>query len=108
MLKKPGDFVNQVLRSFRKNLSELDDIRKYFSHKLSTPVFSVLGEQSQNSVDRKMQGDSEIDTQQLLLKSNQLVGEVNDIIKSKPIIKSAVFPNTIHYENLYPCFFRSK
>lgn len=75
-----------VLFVVRKNLSELDDIRKYFNHKLSTPVFSVLGEQNQNSVDREVHRDSEMDTQQLLLKSNQLVGEVNDIIKSKPII----------------------
>lgn len=36
---------------------------------------------------------SETDTQQLLLKSNQLVGEVNEIIKSRSYIKPAVFPS---------------
>ncbi|XP_053363285.1 C2 domain-containing protein 3 isoform X2 [Clarias gariepinus] len=66
-----------LFSALRKNLSELDDIRKYFSHKLSAPVFSVLEERSQNSVDKKVSNDSEKDTQQLLLKSNQLVGEVN-------------------------------
>ncbi|MCJ8739880.1 hypothetical protein PDJAM_G00052460 [Pangasius djambal] len=71
-----------LFSALRKNLSELDDIRKYFSHKLSTPVFSVLSEQNQNSVYREVHRDSEIDTQQLLLKSNQLAGEVNDIIKN--------------------------
>ncbi|KAK3561028.1 hypothetical protein QTP86_025710 [Hemibagrus guttatus] len=78
-----GDPSSSALFSaLRKNLSELDDIRKYFSRKLSTPVFSVLGEQSQNSVDKEPHRDSEPDTQQLLLKSNQLVGEVNEIIKN--------------------------
>lgn len=88
-------FVNHVLWfvMVRKNLSELDDIRNYFSHKLSSPVFSVRREQNQNSVEREVHRDSEIDTQQLLLKSNQLVGEVNDIIKSKPIIEANVFPS---------------
>lgn len=92
----------------RKNLSELDDIRKYFSHKLSTPVFSVLGEQNQTSVHRQ----SDLDTQQLLQKSNLLVGEVNDIIKSKPIFKADVFSNTVaigrHYQNIQSCFYRCK
>lgn len=77
----------------RKNLSELDEIRTYFSHKLSAPVFSVPGEQKQNTVDREVHRDSDLDTQQLLQKSNQLVGEVNDIIKSKPIIKADVSSN---------------
>ncbi|KAG7322193.1 hypothetical protein KOW79_015051 [Hemibagrus wyckioides] len=75
-----GDPSSSALFSaLRKNLSELDDIRKYFSRKLSTPVFSVLG---QNSVDKEPHRGSEPDTQQLLLKSNQLVGEVNEIIKN--------------------------
>lgn len=93
-------FFSQVLWPFRKNLSELDDIRKYFSHKLSAPVFSVLEERSQNSVDKKVSNDSEKDTQQLLLKSNQLVGEVNGKNKSKPVISAAVcsnrFAKTMH------------
>ncbi|KAI5611166.1 C2 domain-containing protein 3, partial [Silurus asotus] len=74
-----------LFSALRKNLSELDDIRMYFSCKLSTPVFSVLGEQSQKAVNREVHKDTEIDTQQLLLKSNQLVGEVNNIIKKSSI-----------------------
>lgn len=91
--------LNQVLWSFRKNLSELDDIRKYFSCKLSTPVFFVLGEQNQNSVGREVHRDSEMDTKELLLKSNQLVGEVNDVIKSKPVRSSPpmLLSKIIHY-----------
>ncbi|XP_060744293.1 C2 domain-containing protein 3 isoform X1 [Tachysurus vachellii] len=78
-----GDPSSSALFSaLRKNLSELDDIRKYFSRKLSTPVFSALGELNQNPVDKEPHRDSETDTQQLLLKSNQLVGEVNEIIKN--------------------------
>ncbi|KAF5908226.1 C2 domain-containing protein 3, partial [Clarias magur] len=73
---------SSLFSALRRNLSELDDIRKYFSHKLSAPVFSVLGERSQNSVDKEVPKDSEKDAQQLLLKSNQLVGEVSGIIKN--------------------------
>ncbi|XP_026138444.1 C2 domain-containing protein 3-like [Carassius auratus] len=64
----------------RKNLSELDDIQRYFSRKLSTPAFPKLNEPRGTSrLDEHR--DSESDTTQLLLKSSQLVGEVNNIIK---------------------------
>ncbi|XP_030633912.1 C2 domain-containing protein 3 [Chanos chanos] len=69
-----------LFSALRKNLSELDDIQRYFSRKLSTPTFPVLGEQGQVSRLGEHR-DSESDTAQLLLKSNQLVGEVNNIIK---------------------------
>ncbi|XP_066518568.1 C2 domain-containing protein 3 isoform X2 [Hoplias malabaricus] len=69
-----------LFSALRKNLSELDNIQKYFSHKLSTPVFSGLSEQGQGSKQEEHR-DSQSDTAQLLLKSNQLVGEVNSIIK---------------------------
>ncbi|XP_062872691.1 C2 domain-containing protein 3 isoform X1 [Trichomycterus rosablanca] len=68
-----------LFSALRKNLSELDDIQKYFSRKLSTPAFSVLTEQSQNSR-QDVHKDSEADTTELLLKSNQLVEEVNGMI----------------------------
>ncbi|XP_073673794.1 C2 domain-containing protein 3 [Garra rufa] len=69
-----------LFSALRKNLSELDDIQKYFSRKLSTPAFPKLSElrgTSRQDVHR----DSETDTTQLLLKSSHLVGEVNNIIK---------------------------
>ncbi|KAL7831615.1 hypothetical protein AOLI_G00291630 [Acnodon oligacanthus] len=69
-----------LFSALRKNLSELDDIQKYFSRKLSTPVFSGLGEQGQGSR-QEAHRDSETGTAHLLLKSNQLVGEVNNIIR---------------------------
>uniref|UniRef100_A0A8C2JS16 C2 domain containing 3 centriole elongation regulator n=1 Tax=Cyprinus carpio TaxID=7962 RepID=A0A8C2JS16_CYPCA len=67
---------------FRKNLSELDDIQRYFSRKLSTPSFPKLSElRGTSRLDEHR--DSETDTTQLLLKSSQLVGEVNNIIKGE-------------------------
>ncbi|XP_059370695.1 C2 domain-containing protein 3 [Carassius carassius] len=64
----------------RKNLSELDDIQRYFSRKLSTPAFPKLSElRGTSRLDEHR--DSESDTTQLLMKSSQLVGEVNNIIK---------------------------
>jgi len=66
----------------RKNLSELDDIQRYFSRKLSTPTFPKLSELRGTSRQEEHR-DSETDTTQLLLKSSQLVGEVNDIIKGE-------------------------
>ncbi|XP_037402613.1 C2 domain-containing protein 3 isoform X3 [Pygocentrus nattereri] len=69
-----------LFSALRKNLSELDDIQKYFSRKLSTPVFSGLGEQGRGS-GQEAHRDSETGSAHLLLKSNQLVGEVNKIIR---------------------------
>ncbi|KAI4887265.1 hypothetical protein NFI96_021660 [Prochilodus magdalenae] len=69
-----------LFSALRKNLSELDDIQKYFSRKLSTPVFSGLGEQGRGHRQGEFR-NSETDTAHLLLKSNQLVGEVNNIIR---------------------------
>ncbi|XP_036392215.1 C2 domain-containing protein 3 isoform X1 [Megalops cyprinoides] len=67
--------------ALRKNLSELDDIQRYFSRKLSTPTFPSLSEQVRPSPQEE-HGDSEMDTTQLLLKSNRLVGEVNSLISN--------------------------
>ncbi|XP_072546756.1 C2 domain-containing protein 3 isoform X2 [Salminus brasiliensis] len=69
-----------LFSALRKNLSELDDIQKYFSRKLATPVFSGLCEQGRD-LRQEQHKDSETDTAQLLLKSNKLVGEVNNVIK---------------------------
>ncbi|KAG9348505.1 hypothetical protein JZ751_002241 [Albula glossodonta] len=68
-----------LFSALRKNLSELDDIQRYFSRKLSTPTFPGLSEQACPS---RLGGhrDSESDTDQLLLRSHQLVGKVNNLI----------------------------
>ncbi|XP_061575633.1 C2 domain-containing protein 3 [Cololabis saira] len=68
-----------LFSTLRKKLSELDNIQRYFSRKLSTPTFPSLTELDCHTQQEEQRG-SEIDTSQLLLKSNQLVGEVNDII----------------------------
>uniref|UniRef100_A0A4W5LSQ4 C2 domain containing 3 centriole elongation regulator n=1 Tax=Hucho hucho TaxID=62062 RepID=A0A4W5LSQ4_9TELE len=69
---------NSVLFSaLRKNLSELDDIQRYFSHKLSIPTFPSQSEQGQLSrLDEHQVSDT--DSSQLLLKSTRLVGEEGD------------------------------
>ncbi|XP_060799699.1 C2 domain-containing protein 3 isoform X2 [Neoarius graeffei] len=94
--------TSALFSALRKNLSELDDIQKYFSRKLSTPVFSVLGEQSQNSANKEVHGDSDIDTQQLLLKSSQLVGEVTDIIKNLSEHQTKESSSNTHRNNSIP------
>uniref|UniRef100_A0A3B4ZL74 C2 domain containing 3 centriole elongation regulator n=1 Tax=Stegastes partitus TaxID=144197 RepID=A0A3B4ZL74_9TELE len=73
---------SSFLFSTLRKLSELDNIQKYFSRKLSTPTFPPMTEQDYNT---RHEGhrDSETDTSQLLLKSNQLVGEVNNIISGE-------------------------
>ncbi|KAI7800624.1 C2 domain-containing protein 3 isoform X2 [Triplophysa rosa] len=67
-----------VFSALRKNLSELDDIQRYFSRKLTTPTFPKLSEMRGTSRQEDLR---ETDTTKLLLKSNHLVGEVNNIIK---------------------------
>ncbi|XP_039527002.1 C2 domain-containing protein 3 isoform X2 [Pimephales promelas] len=76
----PHPSSSTLFSALRKNLSELDDIQRYFSRKLSTPTFPKLSELRGTSRQEEHR-DSETDTTQLLLKSSQLVGEVNDIIK---------------------------
>ncbi|XP_014858921.1 PREDICTED: C2 domain-containing protein 3 isoform X2 [Poecilia mexicana] len=68
-----------LFSALRRKLGELDNIQRYFNRKLSTPTFPPATEQDGHNqdVDR---GVLETDTSQLLLKSNQLVGEVNNII----------------------------
>ncbi|KAM6933309.1 C2 domain-containing protein 3 [Xenentodon cancila] len=68
-----------LFSTLRKKLSELDNIQRYFSRKLSTPTFPSLTE-LECHIQQEEHRSSETDTSQLLLKSNQLVGEVNDII----------------------------
>lgn len=68
--------------SYRKKLSELDNIQKYFSRKLSTPTFPPMPEQESHNKNEKRR-DSEYSSSQLLLKSNQLVGEVHNIISGE-------------------------
>ncbi|XP_056230704.1 C2 domain-containing protein 3 isoform X1 [Seriola aureovittata] len=68
-----------LFSALRKKLSELDNIQRYFSRKISTPMFPSVTEQDCHTIHEE-QRESETDTTQLLLKSNQLVGEVNNII----------------------------
>ncbi|XP_052473084.1 C2 domain-containing protein 3-like [Carassius gibelio] len=68
-----------LFSALRKNLSELDDIQRYFSRKLSAPTFPKLSELRGTSGQDEHR-DSETDATQLLLKSSELVGEVNNII----------------------------
>ncbi|XP_063762656.1 C2 domain-containing protein 3 isoform X2 [Eleginops maclovinus] len=65
-----------LFSALRKKLSELDNIQRYFSRKLSTPTFPPTSEPDRQT----NYEDSETDTRQLLLKSNHLVGQVNNII----------------------------
>ncbi|XP_012990334.3 C2 domain-containing protein 3 isoform X2 [Esox lucius] len=66
-----------LFSALRKNLSELDEIQRYFSRKLSTPTFPSVSEPGQRS---RLEEHGEMDSTQLLLKSNRLVGEVNDLV----------------------------
>ncbi|XP_044058506.1 C2 domain-containing protein 3 isoform X2 [Siniperca chuatsi] len=68
-----------LFSALRKKLSELDNIQRYFSRKLSTPTFPSMSEQDCHTKTEE-QRNTEMDTSQLFLKSNQLVGEVNNII----------------------------
>ncbi|XP_076591806.1 C2 domain-containing protein 3 isoform X2 [Chaetodon auriga] len=66
-----------LFSALRKKLSELDNIQRYFSRKLSTPTFPSMNEQDCHT---ESEGQRDKGTCQLLLKSSQLVGEVNNII----------------------------
>ncbi|XP_061072728.1 C2 domain-containing protein 3 [Conger conger] len=68
-----------LFSALRKNLSELDDIQRYFSRKLTTPTFPSLPEQAPPPRPDEHR-DSETDSAQLLLRSSRLVGEVNSLI----------------------------
>lgn len=61
-----------LFSTLRKKLGELDNIQRYFSRKLSTPTFPPSSDQD---ADHKQE-----DSHQLLLRSNMLVGQVNNII----------------------------
>ncbi|XP_031729391.1 C2 domain-containing protein 3 isoform X2 [Anarrhichthys ocellatus] len=67
-----------LFSALRKKLSELDNIQRYFSRKMSTPTFPSMSEQDCHAKHEE-QRDTETDTCQLLLKSNHLVGQVNNI-----------------------------
>lgn len=74
----------------RKKLSELDNIQRYFSRKLSPPTIPSWSEQDFSA--SKHENQRETDACQLLIKSKQLVGEVNSIITGELflIISSAI------------------
>ncbi|CAL8362296.1 unnamed protein product [Merluccius merluccius] len=72
-----------LFSALRKNLSELDDIQKYFSSKLSTSGFLPTSEHLRppsRHDEAWPPGHPETSTHQLLLKSSQLVGEVNNVL----------------------------
>ncbi|XP_067102988.1 C2 domain-containing protein 3 [Osmerus mordax] len=71
---------SMLFSALRKNLSELDDMQRYFNHKLSTPTFPSRSERGRLSSRLEEHRDSETDTRQLLLKSSRLVGEVNSLV----------------------------
>lgn len=79
---------------YRKRLSELDNIQRYFSRKLSTPTFPAMSEQDCLN---KREEQRDTDTCQLLLKSNQLVGEVNNIISGKVLTNTKDKDKQIHF-----------
>uniref|UniRef100_A0A3B5L6Y3 C2 domain-containing protein n=1 Tax=Xiphophorus couchianus TaxID=32473 RepID=A0A3B5L6Y3_9TELE len=92
----PPDDVNpssSFLFSALRKLSELDNIQRYFNRKLSAPTFPPAAEQDGHNqeVDR---GVLETDSSQLLLKSNQLVGEVNSIISLRGHFLETIPSNT--------------
>ncbi|KAJ4935156.1 hypothetical protein JOQ06_016692 [Pogonophryne albipinna] len=68
-----------LFSALRKKLSELDNIQRYFSRKLSTPTFPPTREPDCQT-SQEEQRDSETDTRQLLLKSKHLVGQADNII----------------------------
>ncbi|XP_030008574.1 C2 domain-containing protein 3 isoform X2 [Sphaeramia orbicularis] len=68
-----------LMSTLRKKLSELDNIQRYFNRKLSTPTFPSVSDEDFHAKQEE-QRNIETDTSQLLLKSKQLVGEVNTII----------------------------
>uniref|UniRef100_A0A8C4IFG0 C2 domain containing 3 centriole elongation regulator n=1 Tax=Dicentrarchus labrax TaxID=13489 RepID=A0A8C4IFG0_DICLA len=74
-----------LFSALRKKLSELDNIQRYFSRKLSTPTFPSMSEQDCHTR-REEPRDTETDACQLLFKSNQLVGEVNSIISGELLV----------------------
>ncbi|XP_066555458.1 C2 domain-containing protein 3 isoform X2 [Amia ocellicauda] len=79
---------SSLFTALRKNLSELDDIQRYFSQKLSTPTFPSLREHRSKSglesaVGQEPQHHADChstDSSQLLEKSSKLVGEVNNLM----------------------------
>uniref|UniRef100_A0A8C4IFJ3 C2 domain containing 3 centriole elongation regulator n=1 Tax=Dicentrarchus labrax TaxID=13489 RepID=A0A8C4IFJ3_DICLA len=77
--------LTPLLCFYRKKLSELDNIQRYFSRKLSTPTFPSMSEQDCHTR-REEPRDTETDACQLLFKSNQLVGEVNSIISGELLV----------------------
>ncbi|XP_035478063.2 C2 domain-containing protein 3 isoform X3 [Scophthalmus maximus] len=68
-----------LFSALRKKLSELDNIQRYFSSKLTTPTFPSMSELNCRNQPEEQRA-SKMDTSRLLVKSNQLVGEVNNII----------------------------
>ncbi|CAN9510846.1 unnamed protein product [Ophioblennius macclurei] len=73
---RTGSSSSALVSALRKNLGELDRIQRYFSRKLSTPpAFPSAAERDEEASERRS------DTRQLLLRSSQLVGEVEDIVR---------------------------
>ncbi|EDL16443.1 mCG116435, isoform CRA_c, partial [Mus musculus] len=85
----PSSSHTSILTSLRKNLSELDEIQKYFSQKLSKP-FLPFSSQSSPAVSQSQEsqrdpvaagtGRQDPENQCILEKSNHLVSQVSSLI----------------------------
>ncbi|KAM9801687.1 C2 domain-containing protein 3 [Neosynchiropus ocellatus] len=69
-----------LFSTLRKKLSELDNIQKYFSHKVATPCLFPPTSAAESHVTQGQDCEQETNTSELLLKSKQLVGEVDKIV----------------------------
>ncbi|XP_078078487.1 C2 domain-containing protein 3 [Mustelus asterias] len=75
-----------LFSALRRNLSELDDIQRYFSQKLSTSPFSQMinptpvQRANENAVSFQHRSSNSDDEQNLLKKSSKLVSETHDFI----------------------------
>ncbi|XP_062408705.1 C2 domain-containing protein 3 [Sardina pilchardus] len=93
-----------LFSALRRNLSELDDIQRYFSRKLTTPTFPSVSRREEEEEEeeggsgapqqpQEEHRDSDTDAQQLLLKTSRLVGEVNSLF-------SGTSESHVHLSNL--------
>uniref|UniRef100_A0A8D0BHR2 C2 domain containing 3 centriole elongation regulator n=1 Tax=Salvator merianae TaxID=96440 RepID=A0A8D0BHR2_SALMN len=78
-----GSSHASLLTTLRKNLSELDDIQRYFSQKLTRP-YPNLSSPGRSTDARYQNPDSEmvdLEGRRLLEKSNHLVSQVSNLMK---------------------------
>ncbi|XP_076832510.1 C2 domain-containing protein 3-like isoform X2 [Brachyhypopomus gauderio] len=86
-----------LFKALRKNLSELDDIQRYFSRKLSTPVFS--GPADLDHHPREDEHAGLMDSPQLQLTSNQLLGDDCCIIEGPSNHHNEAASSNFHWDH---------